>query len=72
MPVSGHPAAALFPLGAGDDTEDGWAAAAVRRGQGIVRFETERPGTDLSGKVELAADTDLCNVQKAASHGVVQ
>jgi hypothetical protein len=72
MPVSGHPAATLFPLGDGDDTEDGWSAAAVHRGQEHVRFGMKRPGMDLSDKVELADDADLCSVQKAASHGAGQ
>jgi hypothetical protein len=68
-PLSGCPTAALFRLRADDDSEDGWGAATVRRGQEHTCFETERPGTDLGGKVELTGDAELCSAQKTTPHG---
>jgi hypothetical protein len=43
--------------------------AVVRRGQEHACFGVEHPSTDLSSKVELADDVELCSAKKAAPHG---
>ena len=49
-----------FPLGPGDNEEDGWGAVAVHGGQKHARFVMERLGVDLGSKVWLAGDAELC------------
>jgi hypothetical protein len=68
-PCPNAPRLLCFCLGAGDNAEDGWGVAAVRRGQEHACFEAEYPSADLGGKVELTGNTELCSAQKAAPHG---